>query len=107
MQKVVTSTYVLNHLPTKQRVKSSNTSKIKMVDYTTPEGLASAVFPGHVDGEKVDPKQRNASAEAYGTCLNQINKQLVIYGYPPTQPWKSDDLKKIRTHNKSFAPGHF
>ena len=72
-------------LPTlKHRVKSSNTSKIKMGDYTTPEGLASAVFPGRLDGKKVDPKQRNAAAESYSTCLNLINKQLAIYGYSPT-----------------------
>lgn len=89
-----------------KRVKSSNTSKIKMVDYATPEGIASAVFPGHVDGKKVDPKQSNAAAESYNDCLNKLNMQLVMYAYPPAQPWTSNNLKMIHKHDKSFAPGH-
>ena len=52
------------------------TSKIKMVDYTTPGGLADAVFPCCVYGETVDKK----AADSYSTCLDVINKQLRFMG---------------------------
>jgi len=73
-----------------------------MVDYTTPGGLADAVFPCRVYGETVDKK----AADSYSTCLDLINKQLAIYGYSPIKPWMSDNLKMIHKRDNSFAPGH-